>query len=785
MNIRKCYIQNFGKFHEFEYKFSDGLNIINEMNGWGKSTLATFIKVMFYGFDNSNKRAISENERKKYFPWQGGKFGGNLEFEIEGKIYEIERFFGTKDKEDTFKLYNKITNCESNDYSENIGEEIFKIDRQAYERSTYIPQQNISIEINDSITSKLSNLLENENDINSSEEAIEKINSTMKEYKKIGNKGKISELENKINNKKRELEYAQENEKLIIDRNKRIEEIKIKIKKLEDERNKNQEKINENSINEKNKLKKARYIEICNELKKDEEEIEKIKRYFNNKIPNENEIKKYEEITYNLDILFAKLDELIIEDEEREKYEKLKKEFYGKDIDNEKIDNQILKYKEIENINREIIILKEKLENKEKIKKENNRQEKNKIIISVLIFILGIILGVFISKYLYIISLIGILSLVFELRKNKKTNSEEISKENLLELIRENKEKIDDEKNRLKNFLNLFINDNNLKINLDENIEYFGDIYEQINKIKNNFNEYKNLEKMINEKENKRNEYQKNIEELINYIYFELINYFNNDLEIDKNNITKFNLICKNIISEMKNKKRDYDRILECLEKDKIIKQNYEIENDIFNIKVIEEKDMTNELIIENDNLSKNITNLINQKSYEENEMNRLLNTIETVEEIESEIDNLEIELLEANKKYNILVKTKEYLIKSKEEFSSHYLKGMTDAFNKYINIINGEKINTNIDVKLNVKIQEYGERKEIDYLSTGYKDLIGICMRFALVEALFENEKPFIILDDPFVNLDGEKMKKAKELLDKLSNNYQVIYLICHDSRK
>ena len=58
MKIIKCYIENFGKLHQFEYKFSEGLNTINKSNGWGKSTLATFIKAMFFGFDTSNKRAI-------------------------------------------------------------------------------------------------------------------------------------------------------------------------------------------------------------------------------------------------------------------------------------------------------------------------------------------------------------------------------------------------------------------------------------------------------------------------------------------------------------------------------------------------------------------------------------------------------------------------------------------------------------------------------------------------------------------------------------------------------
>ena len=102
----------------------------------------------------------------------------------------------------------------------------------------------------------------------------------------------------------------------------------------------------------------------------------------------------------------------------------------------------------------------------------------------------------------------------------------------------------------------------------------------------------------------------------------------------------------------------------------------------------------------------------------------------------------------------------------------------MTQGFEKYLNILNSDKLDTNIDIKLNVKIEEYGEKKEIDYLSTGYRDLIGICMRLALIEALFENE-------DPFVNLDEEKIEKAKEIVQELSKKYQIIYFVCHESRK
>ena len=239
MKLKRCYIENFGKLQQFEYEFSEGLNVINKLNGWGKTTFATFIKAMFYGFDTSNKRAISENERRKYYPWQGGKFGGNLEFEINGEIYEIERFFGIKDKEDTFKLYNKATNCESNAYSSNIGEEIFKIDRQAYERSTYISGQEISVEINDSLSAKLSNILESDNDINSSEEAIERITTIMKEYKKTGNKGQINEIETR----KETLRERRKREK---------EEARRKAMEIDE----NQLTINLNGLEENKKIKK-------------------------------------------------------------------------------------------------------------------------------------------------------------------------------------------------------------------------------------------------------------------------------------------------------------------------------------------------------------------------------------------------------------------------------------------------------------------------------------------------------------------------------------------------
>lgn len=46
MKLIKCHIENFGKLSDFTYDFTDGCNTVCEENGWGKSTLAAFLRVM-------------------------------------------------------------------------------------------------------------------------------------------------------------------------------------------------------------------------------------------------------------------------------------------------------------------------------------------------------------------------------------------------------------------------------------------------------------------------------------------------------------------------------------------------------------------------------------------------------------------------------------------------------------------------------------------------------------------------------------------------------------------
>lgn len=48
-----------------------------------------------------------------------------------------------------------------------------------------------------------------------------------------------------------------------------------------------------------------------------------------------------------------------------------------------------------------------------------------------------------------------------------------------------------------------------------------------------------------------------------------------------------------------------------------------------------------------------------------------------------------------------------------------------------------------------------------------------------------FGEEQPFLLLDDPFVYLDDENLKRALKALQKLGQQTQILYFTCHSDRK
>jgi uncharacterized protein YhaN len=132
-----------------------------------------------------------------------------------------------------------------------------------------------------------------------------------------------------------------------------------------------------------------------------------------------------------------------------------------------------------------------------------------------------------------------------------------------------------------------------------------------------------------------------------------------------------------------------------------------------------------------------------------------------------------------------VIQKTKAYLGEAKDLLTSKYLSKTKNAFNKYVKLIGNESADAfSINTSFSVMKEERGTLKESEAYSRGTRDLYALATRLALVDSLYENESPFIILDDPFAYFDDEKLLSAIKVLKALAKERQILYLTCTKAR-
>ncbi len=197
MKLLSYYIENYGKLQHKEGSFASGLTCFCESNGSGKTTLASFIKAMFYGLPSYTVASKGFNDRQRFYPFNGGKFGGNLTFEAGGKVYRIERFFDKKSsKNDEVKVFCNGTPC--HDFGENCGKELFGLDEESFQKTIFITADEIEIGSTHSINEKLNGTVEGEEEGNF-EAALAALEKAKKELKAgRGNNDKISRTKTEI-----------------------------------------------------------------------------------------------------------------------------------------------------------------------------------------------------------------------------------------------------------------------------------------------------------------------------------------------------------------------------------------------------------------------------------------------------------------------------------------------------------------------------------------------------------------------------------------------------------
>ncbi len=186
-------------------------------------------------------------------------------------------------------------------------------------------------------------------------------------------------------------------------------------------------------------------------------------------------------------------------------------------------------------------------------------------------------------------------------------------------------------------------------------------------------------------------------------------------------------------------------------------------------VSLIEKRDELNKELAAKDNEIEMDDARIDEKPIIEE---KIKNTLESIDELQA--------------KHGVLEMTKKYLDQAEEVLRKKYIGPIEKHFEKYANEINkaiGE--NAKIGMDFNVTFNNNGITTKKDHLSEGQKACLYLCIRFAVMDEMYKDEKPFITLDDPLIYLDDKNIGSALNTIKSLSNNNQVLYYTCHESRK
>ena len=812
MKLISCYISGFGKIHDEKFDFNDGLNVFCEDNGFGKSTLASFIKVMLYGFEDENKKSLKDKEREKFRPWNNGIYGGSITFEYAGKEYEVSRTFGKNDSSDSFEVRELPSNAVSNAFEKkSLGNTIFGIDKDSFFRTAYIASPDLTKRddsVTDSIRAKLGNLTDATDDINNFDTACARFEKKLNEYSPDRKPGKIKCLQIELseeNNRFRNLEDTEKAtdilEGQIMAQTERIDNDRRKVRDL---KRKETEVLKADSI----KAKKNMYDSLKGEYEESRRKTDEIFDFFAGHVPSLSDINAVRDKGIKMKHLEEEMKEnTIVRDE---KWMVLEDKFKNGTCSEEEIKKYISLWNETQTKKNDILgkendlkteaeeyIEKQKEEQREKYEKGleafriKEKKRKTKLIIFLFLALLSFgtaiaftVLGIkgmrdsfilipevaaFVLGIVFVI-LIVVMRLLkkgeFNLKRDTDiTRDEAISKVDsshfARNVIKSGREDILFTNNQVKNFLDKY------KVPFNENT-----VTDDLVKLLEDVKVYAEGREKLDIYDKCRVDFEKNETEVNEFF-----------AKIGKSGST----VDDAQLDEYQKKSVRFVSCMEESERKKKILVQFESENDITEIcrelpeDLPDIEDLRDEVSELEEEIEKETESLLNfRKRLEERQEERdvLLN-------LGVKIDEDKEKLSEYEKDYDLMQKTLEFLTKAKNELSLKYTGPTMEGFKKYSEYFEEEDTDSfRIDTDLNLTKTEEGMQRRISDLSLGLQEVTDFCLRLALIDAMYQKEKPFVILDDPFVNYDENNLSGAMKVLDRISEEYQIIYFTCHESR-
>lgn len=798
MKLIECYIENFGKISKQKFSFRDGLNCIKEDNGWGKTTLAAFIKVMLYGMSDTKKTNLEENDRKHYLPWGGGACGGSLTFTAGGKTYRVERTFAPKAADDSYTLYDTATGRISTDFPNGLGEGLFGIDADGFERTVYLSERALTPKSdNKSISAKLSDLVGCDGDIGGMDDALKALEEKRKFYYKKGGSGEIADTKARVDAITRRLEALTDIEKSAEENRRKMREISTNIKSAREEAKlihaKREEAVR--------RAAESNYEKQYKEMKLSLEECIRrrgaVGEIFGLNIPSHSDI---DEASFK-SLEAKRLTESATGGEESAKFMSLAEKFDGK-VDKATIESARIALAELKNRKD-----KDSDPNVAKAKKifsgrvpteseldhiealVNGKKAKTPIgcIIGYILSIVCICIGLILEHRLIAVGVIGnLLSLITEIAiKNRSNKRRKAEIYNFFGYVSGAEVNTDEEaKARLEDMRKLLpimaeaseaSNSKELCDRVERLVALFPDkmgmeIVAAAEIIIAEYDRYTELAVAERYMMGERSAMTQKAE-----IMRAEANAF----------LAKYKTKTEDPFGELRRALTEYDRLTAEIvaKRDEMtrIESLYKMGEGSQQVAKAELEALDRQRQ-ENETL---IANLDREFALTERIYNSQVDELDGREELMMRKDELE-DLLERHiDHYDTVMLTKKYLTVAKDSMTSKYLGKTKEGFIKYaekIGGIVGESFE--MDTDFGITKQEGSGTKGIEAYSRGTRDLFNLAARLGLVDSLYEKETPFILLDDPFTAFDDKKTAAALKLLNELSRDRQIIYFTCAKSR-
>ncbi|SDL29933.1 AAA family ATPase [Halarsenatibacter silvermanii] len=156
--------------------------------------------------------------------------------------------------------------------------------------------------------------------------------------------------------------------------------------------------------------------------------------------------------------------------------------------------------------------------------------------------------------------------------------------------------------------------------------------------------------------------------------------------------------------------------------------------------------------------------------------------SIAELKNIKQEKEGMFERMVEKAHKYR---KIKKIVKKKLEEIDEQSFSPLVDSFSSHLfRLTDGNYKLGNIDDEFEILLRQAEGRRELPavqrLLSYGTFDAAALALRFALFDNLFADKDSFLVLDDCLVNLDDRRQENAVELIQKIARDYQVIFSTC-----